>query len=379
LSWPEVQLRRIARFAYGDSLADAERIAGAVPVYGSNGQVGQHNRANTDGPAIVIGRKGSFGKLQFSTNPVFAIDTTFFVDATRTDADLRWLYYALGTLRLDQLSEDVGVPGLSREKAYSQRLPLPPLDEQRAIADYLDRETARIDALIAAKQRMSELLAERFMELIEARLWDAALAPISAIKRHLKQKITDGPHETPEFVDEGIPFVSIEAVVNDELDFSRARFISLHAHVEYSRKVAPKRGDVLLAKTGATIGKAAVVRTDASFSIWSPLALLRPRADTLRPEYLWYVLRTRSAQSMIREFATQSTQPNVSMPDIAALPIRVPRLTAQDSILAEFREHMATSEPFRQALTRQLVLLQERRQALITGAVTGQIEVPVAA
>jgi type I restriction enzyme, S subunit len=67
----------------------------------------------------------------------------------------------LGILGLDSLSEDVGVPGLSREKAYGTRLPLPSLTTQRAIADYLDAETTRVDAIIEKKQRLIELLNER--------------------------------------------------------------------------------------------------------------------------------------------------------------------------------------------------------------------------
>jgi type I restriction enzyme S subunit len=171
--WALVQLRHIASLAYGSSLAEHDREDGPVQVYGSNGPIGTHSFANTRGPVIVVGRKGSFGKLQYCKDPVFAIDTTYFVDATKTQCDLRWLYYAMHSLRLDHLSEDVGVPGLSREHAYAQRLRLPPASSQRAIADYLDRETARIDRLVAAKRRMIELLEQHLMNRIEEVVWHA--------------------------------------------------------------------------------------------------------------------------------------------------------------------------------------------------------------
>lgn len=159
--WPLAQLRHIARFEYGDSLASEVRADGDVPVYGSNGRVGWHDRANTRGPTIVIGRKGSYGQVSYSEVPVFAIDTTYFVDTPKTANDLRWLYYALSTAELTTLGQDVGVPGLNRDLAYGQQVPLPPLAEQREIADYLDAETARIDALIAKKQQLIHLLEER--------------------------------------------------------------------------------------------------------------------------------------------------------------------------------------------------------------------------
>lgn len=76
MTWPSTQVRHLARFDYGDPLAAESRIDGEVVVYGSNGPVGSHNAANTLGPAIVIGRKGSYGKVRYSSEPVFAIDTT---------------------------------------------------------------------------------------------------------------------------------------------------------------------------------------------------------------------------------------------------------------------------------------------------------------
>ncbi|MGH2750868.1 MAG: restriction endonuclease subunit S [Actinomycetota bacterium] len=165
-----MQLRHICRLKYGDSLPDEARQPGTVNVYGSNGPVGTHNVANTHGPVIVIGRKGSHGKLQFSDHPVFTIDTTYYIDSSATDVCLRWLYYALSVLQLEQMTFDVGVPGLSRERAYQERLSLPPLRAQRAIADFLDAETARIDALVERKATLVRLAFERFRSQLETYL-----------------------------------------------------------------------------------------------------------------------------------------------------------------------------------------------------------------
>ena len=165
VQWEIVRLKRIARLAYGDSLPANERQKGEVPVYGSNGPVGSHNSANTAVPVIIIGRKGSFGKIQYSDKRVFAIDTTFFIDKRYTDADLRWLFYMLSQLELDRPSQDSAVPGLDREEAYQKLTVLPPLPEQRAIAEYLDREIAKIDAAIE-KTKESTALWEELRETL---------------------------------------------------------------------------------------------------------------------------------------------------------------------------------------------------------------------
>jgi type I restriction enzyme S subunit len=82
--WEIARLMFVTHLAYGDSLALEIREPGVVPVYGSNGIVGEHARANTQVPCLIVGRKGSYGKVTFSESPCFAIDTTYFIDHTQT-------------------------------------------------------------------------------------------------------------------------------------------------------------------------------------------------------------------------------------------------------------------------------------------------------
>ena len=164
--WDTRSLKQICRFAYGDSLPTERRVHGSVPVFGSNGCVGVHSRANTEAPCIVVGRKGSFGKVNFSAEAVYAIDTTFYVDRRLTAAELRWLFFLLGWMRLDAITKDSAIPGLEREDAYRKRAPFPPLPEQRAIARFLDHADRRIRGYIRAKQKLVGLLQEGRTALI---------------------------------------------------------------------------------------------------------------------------------------------------------------------------------------------------------------------
>ena len=164
--WDVTRLKRVCRLAYGDALPTEMRENGVVPVFGSNGKVGVHESANTEPRCIVIGRKGSFGKVNFSQDPVFAIDTTFFIDRRFSTADLRWLFFVLRWLRLDQISKDSAVPGLDREDAYSRPIPLPPRAEQTAIARYLDHASRHSRRYIRAKQKLIMLLEEQSQSII---------------------------------------------------------------------------------------------------------------------------------------------------------------------------------------------------------------------
>lgn len=106
---------------------------------GSNGRVGWHDQSITAGPTVVVGRKGSIGQIAYSRNTCWPIDTTYYIDSSTTKQDLRWLYWTLQSVGLTGMNKSAAVPGLNREDAYRVRIPLPPLPEQRRIADILDR------------------------------------------------------------------------------------------------------------------------------------------------------------------------------------------------------------------------------------------------
>jgi type I restriction enzyme, S subunit len=162
-----VSLKRVARLNYGDALNAQTESDGRYPVVGSGGVFGRHALSNFHAPGIVIGRKGSHGSVHWVPDQGFATDTTYFIDRTCTSADLRWLYYVLESVDLRGASQDVGVPGLSRESAYSVPIPAPPsLEEQRRIADFLDAETAIVDELVDLRRRQHLLLAERRFILV---------------------------------------------------------------------------------------------------------------------------------------------------------------------------------------------------------------------
>ena len=147
------KLKYVCRFVYGNSLASTSRNKGTIPVYGSNGIIDYHNQTITDEPCIIIGRKGSFGKVNYSKEKCFPIDTTYFVDKTTTKENLEWLFHALQTIGLDDISYDTGIPGLNREVAYNKYMKVPPLEEQQQIVSKINAEKTKTEKIIAQIQK----------------------------------------------------------------------------------------------------------------------------------------------------------------------------------------------------------------------------------
>jgi len=157
--WKKCKLGEVITLNYGKSLPAKKRSGGDIPVYSSAGLTGWHDKALVDSKGLIIGRKGTIGKVYKSENPFYAIDTSYYVLPNNDVYDFDFLFFLLGSIRLDELNEDSAVPGLNRNTAYSQDIFLPSLPEQRAIASILSSLDDKID-LHYRQNRTLEAMAE---------------------------------------------------------------------------------------------------------------------------------------------------------------------------------------------------------------------------
>lgn len=189
------------------------------------------------------------------------------------------------------------------------------------------------------------------------------------LKRIVLARITDGPHETPTFLDEGIPFVSAEAVGSGEIDFSKIRgYISEDVHRQYSRKYRPRYGDIYIVKSGATTGTVAIVETDMEFNIWSPLAAVRCN-EIAFPKYVFYCLKSRNFQDAIALNWSYGTQQNIGMGVLENIRVPLPPVATQKTIAYLLDRETARIDALIEKKQRLIELLKEKRQAVITQAV----------
>ena len=160
--WSRKPLRESAVLHYGKALkADVRAEAGTVPVYGSSGIVGTHDKALVKGPGIIVGRKGNVGSVFWSSCDFYPIDTVYFLDAATSD-----LYLHCALQRMQFISTDVAVPGLNRDLAYSRPLLAPPGALRSQFLDIAVAIHAQIDTLAAMNEKLRaarDLLLPRLM------------------------------------------------------------------------------------------------------------------------------------------------------------------------------------------------------------------------
>jgi type I restriction enzyme S subunit len=193
---------------------------------------------------------------------------------------------------------------------------------------------------------------------------------VRALKHVVSTPITDGPHETPDFPDEGVPFASAESVSSGRLDFAKVRgFISPTDHERFSQKYKPRRNDIFMVKSGATTGVTAIVDTDIDFNIWSPLAAIRCNDETC-PRFVLNYLRSRSFLDAVTLGWNFGTQQNIGMGVIENLYLAVPPLAEQEAIAAFLGQETGKIDALVEEQRRLIELLKEKRQAVISHAVT---------
>jgi type I restriction enzyme S subunit len=398
--WSFLALKTLCRLSYGDSLSIEERHDGNTDVFGSNGPVGSHDCPNTLGPCLIVGRKGSFGKVNYSSNPVFAIDTTFFIDSRNTYAVIRWLYYIFSCLRLDTVSRDSAIPGLDREDVYSRTVPFCSLEEQHAIAAFLDRETAKIDALIEKKGRLIELLQEKRTALITQAVTKGldptvpmkdsgvewlgeipthwALVPLKSLTLARPGSIKTGPFGSQllasDMAQEEIKVYNQRNVIAH--DFTAGEnYISMSKFRELASFEVFKN-DILVTTRG-TIGKSAIVPKGAERGILHPCLLrIQPDSDKIKIAYLALIIQESNLVINQLALASNATTIDVIYSDtIGRVLIPCPPMNEQSAIF-EFLDGMtAKIDALKSSIQEAIASLREYRTALISAAVTGKIDV----
>ena len=338
--WTEVALGEICEFRYGKALKAADRSGTGWLVYGSNGPVGRHDVAVTDGPTVVIGRKGSYGEVHYSQEPVWPIDTTYYVDATATDCDLRWLSYRLRGMGLTELNRAAAIPGFNREDAYRRKLLLPPRDAQQRIARVLDSTDALRD-----KRRQSLALTARlrdsvFHSLVVLSNESWPTVRVADLVDETRGGIRTGPFGSQllhsEFVDHGIAVLGIDNAVANEFRWGAQRYIT-EAKYGRLRRYTVHPGDVVITIMG-TCGRVAVVPEDIGTAINTKhLCCITLDGSRCLPEFLHaYFLRHPVARRYLMARAKGAIMAGLNMGIIKELPVILPPIQVQEGLVRWF-------------------------------------------
>jgi type I restriction enzyme, S subunit len=384
----EVALRRIFRIVNGGTpTSDPSNWDGDVP-WATPVDLARVNGGVLEGTRRTLTRHGlrsgsaaiSAGSLIVSTRAPIGYVAEVRADTALNqgcrglvpwvEIDSRFFRYQLGVMAglLEGMGSGSTFLELSSDALAEVRLVAPDRGSQRAIAGYLDKETVRIDGVIERRTRMTELLHERHRTVVRTTI--AAAAEAVPLKRHWR--IIDCKHRTPDYATAGYPVVSPGDVTPGRLDLRRChRFVGERDFADLTEGRRPRMGDIVYSRN-ASIGTAALVTSDEPFTMGQDVCLITSEHEDQR--FLTYTLNSLGADQL-GSMKIGSTFGRVNIPQIAELLIPTPDAASQRAIADCLDVKSMRVRNVTDALAKQVSLLREHRQALITAAVTGQIDV----
>lgn len=391
--WPKVELRRVARIRRETNSRSEETLL-ALSAY-----TGVRPRPEDGGNQLPseetitgywVARPGDL-----VLNPMWALEGGVAVSEYRGALSTAYRVYDLGPAIAPRFAHyyfrsrpaieqyRLMVRGLttfdrsvSREDFEGMPMPLPPFDVQQAIADYLDTETARIDALVSKKQRMVELL----LELAKAKLMECFVQPVTNRSLRAMAEITLGRQRSPQH-DSGpfmVRYLRAANVKDGRLALDDVKEMNF-SPAEQGR-FALKYGDVLVTEGAGSleaVGASAVWRDDLHGTVCFQNTLLRLRPSSLvTADFLGWWCRYAYHARLFADLAGGANIYHLGANGLKTIRCHIPSIEDQGRIVTELEHLFGVNERVIAALGLQISLLGERRQALITAAVTGQLNIP---
>ena len=284
------------------------------------------------------------------------------------------------------------IENVSAGKYKELQVPIPPKKEQKSIVSYLDQETTKIDSLVQEKIRLIDLVKEK-RETIINNLVTSGIDNNSDTKegsldwydeipegwettslRNTVDKFVDYRGATPEKSDSGITLITAKNIDDGNLDFSEDHeYVTEEVYKDWMTRGYPEEGDVLIT-TEAPMGEVAQVQ-DTPVALAQRIILLKVNTNLIKKDFLKYFLDSEFNQAQLMKSQTGSTAKGIQASKLKGIRVLIPPLSEQEKIIKTIEQETKKIDELISEVEKGIERLKEYRAALITEAVTGQIDV----
>lgn len=397
-SWTIKRFKYCAQICNGGEYSDIEVEEGGYPVIGSGGEFARASKFSYCGKSVLLGRKGTVDKPLFVDGAFWCVDTMFYTKIKDFMYE-KYLYYCALCFPFDYYVTSTALPSMTQRDLGSQEIAVPPKKDQKAIADFLDKECAQIDSIAADLEKQIALLQQYKKSLITEIVtkgldksvpmkdsgveWIGEIPvgwELSRIKyltdNHHPYPIGDGDHgmiKADDYLTEGIPYIRVLNLTwGSGLNLENLVFISKEMNTLIKNSEL-KPNDILIAKTGATIGKTAIVPDSLPVSNTTSHVGKITLANVHDAKYFYYVMTSSIVQKQIQDIsAMQSTRPELGIEGLKNLILTVPPFDIQQYIARFLDDHCAKIDRVLHEKGKQLSVIKQHKKSLIYEYVTGK-------
>ena len=375
---------------------------GAVPVYGSGSEIVKTCGEYKIGPCVLLGRKGTLDKPQYIEGKYWNVDTAFDARSKNNGVNIKYYYYQMLCFPFSKYSTNTALPSMTQEVYKTAGIVVPSLLEQQQIVQFLDEKCSAIDTAIEKTKKSIEKLEEYKKAVItkavtkgidpNAKMKDSGVEWIGEIPEGWNfvklTFITDAKHPYPigdgdhglikndRYVEEGIPYIRVQNLGwGDELSLKNTVCITEEDNARIiNSELHP--GDVLFAKTGATIGKVSLVPQTISRANTTSHVGKITLCNKYLPKYILYVLSSTVAYRQLWEIAgRKATRPELSIDEIKDMRLLLTlSLKEQNEIVSYLDNKCSAIDNLITKKNETINKWEEYKKSLIYYAVTGKID-----
>lgn len=393
-SWTVCRLKNLATIKNGQDYKSVQTDDG-YPVMGSGGQFTFASKFMYDKPSVLLGRKGTIDKPLYINEPFWTVDTMYYTELNE-GFDAKYLHYLALTIQFSRYSTNTALPSMTQENLSNYKFSVPKAEsERKKITEFLDLETTKIDNLIEKQQQLIDLLKEKRQAVIshavtkglnpDVPMKDSGVEWLGEVPEHwivrrlkhtasLQSGIPKGKDLTGKS-SISVPMLRVANVQDGYLDLEDVHAIDIEP--SQLERYLLRNGDVLMNEGGDNdqLGRGAVWSAPIDNCIHqNHVFAIRPQ----RIESDWLDMLTRAAYAKFHFYrvAKQSTNlASISSTNIKETPLLIPPVEERVEILEFIKLQLEKLKKTEELSSNQVALLQERRTALISAAVTGKIDV----
>ncbi|PSV82204.1 restriction endonuclease subunit S [Photobacterium leiognathi] len=406
------------------SLKERAGCQGDFPYYGATGVIDYLNSYTHEGEYVLIGEDGAnllskSKPLAFIANGRYWVNNHAHTLRCLADSPNLYLEKYFNSLSLESWVTGSAQPKLTKKNLESIPYPLAPLAEQKRIVEKLDEVLAQVDTIKARLDGIPALL-KRFRQSVLASAVSGKLTEewrkdnesgcpqqevesiiesrktlvtkrMQVPQEHLKNeeypipedwkwvsldslssKIVDGVHHKPEYVDEGVPFMSVKDIKGGKIYFDNCKYVSLETHDEIHPRCNPEKGDLLVTKSG-TIGRTAIIKTDEIFDLFVSVALIKPASKKVNMEFINIALMHWVNSIDVSSRVVGTAIKNLHLRDMRVLAVPFAPLTEQKEIVRLVDQYFAFADTVEAQVKKAQARVDNLTQSILAKAFRGEL------
>ena len=381
--WEVTKLKRCFKVLNGKEIEIETDSALGINVYGSGGVFKKTEKYLFKDESVLFGRKGTIGKPIYVNEPFWTVDTMYYTKY-KEDMIPKWFYYMLNIYPWEAYTTQTALPSIVGSEVENDVWAIPSYKEQYKIVNFLDKKTAEIDALIADKEKLIELLQEKRQAIISeavtkglnpnVRVKDSGIEWIGKIPEHWEvtkiKYLSNIRNVKASDSDNDKTYIGLESIESKTGKLLMNNNDEQQAVGETANIF--RKGDVLFGKLRPYLAKCIVA--DFNGRCTSELLVLRTTSNML-PEYLYLFMLSPIFIDVVNSSTYGAKMPRASWNFIGNLKIPSPNIKEQEEIVEYLIKLINNMDDLISDISTQIQKLKEYRQSLISEAVTGKIDV----